>query len=200
MTTEPGTARERLLAAAVDHVAEHGAADLSLRGLAAAIGTSHRMLLYHFGSKEGLLAEVVRTIEERTRAALEDLDATGETMATLSRLLWERLADPGMAATERLFFEMYGQALQGRPGTATLLDAAIEPWLVQGEALARRHGLAPAAARAHARLALAAGRGLLLDLLTTGDREGSREALEYFIGLWERQADQPEAGGDAGTS
>ena len=46
--------RERLLAKAVDHVAAHGVADLSLRALAAALGTSHRMLLYHFGSKEQL--------------------------------------------------------------------------------------------------------------------------------------------------
>ena len=48
-------ARERLLAAAVRHALDAGIADLSLRQFAAAIGTSHRMLLYHFGSREGLL-------------------------------------------------------------------------------------------------------------------------------------------------
>jgi len=48
-------ARERLLAAAVGHALDSGIADLSLRQLAAAIGTSHRMLLYHFGSRQGLL-------------------------------------------------------------------------------------------------------------------------------------------------
>lgn len=55
--------RERLLAAAVEHVAAHGVGDLSLRRLAAALGTSHRMLVYHFGSREGLLVEVVREVE-----------------------------------------------------------------------------------------------------------------------------------------
>ena len=53
-------ARERLLAAAVDQAMRGGIADLSLRELAAAIGTSHRMLLYHFGSREGLLVAVAR--------------------------------------------------------------------------------------------------------------------------------------------
>ena len=74
------TARERLLAGAMEYVAEHGVGDLSLRGLAAALGTSHRMLIYHFGSREGLLIEVIRTVEAQQRAAIAamllDEDAT----------------------------------------------------------------------------------------------------------------------------
>ena len=65
-------ARERLLAAAVRHALDAGIADLSLRQLAAAIGTSHRMLLYHFGSREGLLVAVTQAVEEQQRAALLD--------------------------------------------------------------------------------------------------------------------------------
>jgi AcrR family transcriptional regulator len=49
----PTSSRDRLLAAALEHVATHGIGNLSLRGLAAALGTSHRMLSYHFGSREG---------------------------------------------------------------------------------------------------------------------------------------------------
>lgn len=190
VTQEPRPARERLLAAAVDYVAEHGLADLSLRGLAAAINTSHRMLIYHFGSKEGLLVEVVRAVDERQRDALAELEVTaGASLADLSRAFSQRLADPALWPNERLFFEMYGQALQGRPGTAALLDSVIKPWLEQGEELLQRYGFDPASARAHARLALAAGRGLLLDLLTTHDQAGVNEAMEYFISLWEKQAD-----------
>src|SRR5262249_30023814 len=65
--------RERLLAAAVDYVAAHGIGEVSLRQLAAALGTSHRMLVYHFGSKEGLLVEVIRAVEARQRDVLADL-------------------------------------------------------------------------------------------------------------------------------
>lgn len=188
MTREPREARERLLAAAVDYVAEHGSADLSLRGLAAAINTSHRMLIYHFGSKEGLLVEIVRAVEERQRVALAELEATTDgTLADLSREFFRRLADPALWPNERLFFEMYGQALQGRPGTVGLLESAIKPWLEPGEEQLQRFGFDPASARAHARLALAVGRGLLLDLLTTQDRAGVEEAMEYFISLWEKR-------------
>ena len=68
-TTQDGTsARERLLAAAIEYVSQHGVGEISLRGLAAALGTSHRMLIYHFGSREALLIEVIRTVEEQQRA------------------------------------------------------------------------------------------------------------------------------------
>ena len=70
-------ARERLLAAAVDHALDTGIADLSLRQLAAAIGTSHRMLIYHFGSREGLLAAVTQAVEEQQRAAMLEPGTTG---------------------------------------------------------------------------------------------------------------------------
>ena len=52
--------RQKLIDAAVAHADAHGLSDTSLRQLAAALGTSHRMLIHHFGSKEGLLVEVHR--------------------------------------------------------------------------------------------------------------------------------------------
>src|SRR5829696_10273447 len=64
--------RERLLAGAIEHVSRHGVGEISLRQLAAALGTSHRMLLYHFGSRDALLIEVIRTVEEQQRAALAE--------------------------------------------------------------------------------------------------------------------------------
>ena len=59
------TPRDRLLAAAAEHIARHGVSDVTLRGLAAAIGSSHRMLIYHFKSKDNLLVEVIRLVEAR---------------------------------------------------------------------------------------------------------------------------------------
>src|SRR5213592_758973 len=94
--------RERLLAAAVDYAAEHGLADLSLRTLAAALGTSHRILIFHFGSKEGLLVEVVRAVEAQQRALLDELranprlDPLGQMQA-----LWQQLTSPALGPYER---------------------------------------------------------------------------------------------------
>ena len=181
--------KQRLLDGAIAYIAGRGLGDLSLRQLAAAIGTSHRMLIYHFGSKEGLLVEVVRAVERQQRDALAELDLGGDhTDAELMRQVWKRLADPSLWAHERLFFEMYGQALQRRDHSVQLLDDVVDSWVEPVAAqLRRRLGVTPAAARADARLRLAVVRGLLLDLLATGDRAGVDRAMERFIQLYELQ-------------
>jgi AcrR family transcriptional regulator len=166
-------ARDRLLAAAVEHAMREGIADLSLRELAAAIGTSHRMLIYHFGSREGLLAAVVRSVEKDQLAALQTAQDV--------RLLWERLSDPAMWPAERLFFEVYAGALLGRPGTEGFARSVVEPSIAAIAAFLTAAGHDSATASAEARLGLAVTRGLLLDLLATGDRDGVAAAYELHL-------------------
>jgi AcrR family transcriptional regulator len=188
---EAPTAREKLLRAAVEYVAAHGISDLSLRQLAAALGTSHRMLVYHFGSKEGLLVAVVREVERQQRAALAEL-GTDPDLPPIEqgRRLWRRLTDPALGPYERLFFEVYGQALQGRPHTTPLLDGIVETWLGPLTELNLRYGMPEHEARASARLGVAVARGLLLDLLATGDKRGVDEAMEFFVAMYERSDNQ----------
>ena len=171
-------ARERLLAAAVHHALDAGIADLSLRQIAAAIGTSHRMLLYHFGSREGLLVAVTRAVEEQQRAALLE---SGIVTAEDARRSWERLSDPRLWPQERLFFELYAYALRGRPGTEGFLDGIVESWVASIADALVKAGADERTARADARLGVAVVRGLLLDLLATGDRAGVTEAYERFL-------------------
>jgi AcrR family transcriptional regulator len=175
--------RDRLLAAAVDHVLEHGLSDLSLRELAAAIGTSHRMLLYHFGSKEALVVAVIRTVEQAQRDAFTDLDTAGLAPAEAMRAMWSRFTDPALGPHERLFFEIYGQALQGRPGAVELLDGIVDAWVAPAVAYSVAHGADPGHAAADARLHVAVIRGLLLDWLATGDRAAVDAAFERYITL-----------------
>jgi AcrR family transcriptional regulator len=178
--------RARLLSAAVAYLQEHGLGDLSLRELAAAIGTSHRMLIYHFGSKEGLLVAVVQAVEAQQRDFLARLvadPAMGPVEAM--RVMWRRLADPGLWPSERLFFEIYTQALHGRPGTEGFLDRITDDWIDLAAGYSVQLGFPPETARADARLSVAVGRGLLLDLLATGDRAQADQAFERFIALCE---------------
>ncbi|RKN44056.1 TetR/AcrR family transcriptional regulator [Streptomyces hoynatensis] len=180
--------RGELLAAATDYVAEHGIAGLSLRRLGAALGTSHRMLIHHFGSKERLFVEIVRASEERQREALARLGHDPAlSPADAARSLWHRLTDPRLAAQERLFFEICGQALQGRPEAVPVLDGLVTDWLAPLAEAERAQGADPATARARARLGLAAVRGLLFDLLATGDRAGVDAAMEEFLRLSQTQ-------------
>jgi AcrR family transcriptional regulator len=180
------TARDRLLTAATDHITASGVSDLTLRGLAAGIGTSHRMLIYHFDSKEGLLVEVIKLVEQRQRAALSELEFdTGLSGPAITRAFWRRLSAPDLAANERLFYEIYGQALQGRPGTTALLDGIVDSWLAPVLELLDRLGFPHQYAAAQARLGVAVTRGLLLDLLATGDRAACDAAMEQYIRLSE---------------
>src|SRR4051795_10323497 len=158
--------RRKLLDAAIAHIASRGISDLSLRELAAAIGTSHRMLIHHFGGREGLWVAVVREVEARQRAGLGDVvPDPGASLGEAMRAWWRHISDPSLWPNERLFFEIYGQALQGRPGTTELLDGIVDDWLGPGIEYGLARGQTLAAARASARLAVAVTRGLLLDLL-----------------------------------
>lgn len=184
MSPDPLGPRDQLLARATDYVTEHGIGDLSLRSFAAALGTSHRMLIYHFGSREGLLTAIVRETESRQRVAFAAMPLESDAdLAAAGREMWARFADPRVWPLERLFFEVYGRALQGAAGTEGFLETALEPWFAPLADLHRERGASAAVARARARLTVAVVRGLLLDLLATGDRRGVDLAMDEFLRL-----------------
>lgn len=178
-------ARDALLRAALGHVERHGISDLSLRELAAAIGTSHRMLIYHFGSKEGLEVAIVQAVERAQQVFLTQLlEAEEADPAGVIRTMWRRLADPALAGAERLFFEVYVLALQRRPGTGGFLEGVVDSWVNAATERAVRIGIDERRARADVRLGVAVMRGLLLDLLATGDRAGVDAAVERYLELY----------------
>lgn len=170
-------ARERLLAAAMRQAAREGITDQSLREIAAAIDTSHRMLLYHFGSREGLLIAMSNAINEAEAGAISRWEDP--------RQAWEHYSDPRWWPGERLFLELYVHALYGRPGTEGFFDAAVGAWLTALADQRLAAGEDEATARVQARLGLAVARGLLLDLLATGDRDAVAQAYEYYLKIAE---------------
>lgn len=178
--------RDRLLADTMRYVAANGLGDLSLRNLAPALGTSARMLVFHFGSKDELLVEIVRAVEQRQREFLQQITAepTGTPAGDL-RALWQRLLDPSLIPYERLFSELYGQALQGHPHATPLLDGVVDDWITPVSGIFLRMGLSTDRALQDARLAIAVTRGLLLDLLATGDKTAATEAFERFLSTYE---------------
>jgi AcrR family transcriptional regulator len=175
------SARDDLLAKALNWFARNGVGDTSLRTLAAELGTSHRMLHYHFGSREGLLGAVVEAVERDERAALEDLLETRDPYAA-GAAFWVHVADRA-AIFAPLYFELAGQAMQGKPYAASLRTWLAEGW---GEVLAAayvRIGLDADRAAEMARLSLAMARGLLFDVAVTGDRSGADRAMAAFTQL-----------------
>jgi AcrR family transcriptional regulator len=167
--------RRELLDALVEAFADDGVGSRSLRQVAEAVGTSHRMLLHHFGSREELLLAIVREVEHRQVATLADLpdDPAGAFAA-----MWTDLRRPELRPFERLFFECYARAAQGEAPFDQLLPAAVDGWLA---AVAAR--TAGAVDPALARLGLAVTRGLLLDLVATEDEAAVDAAAHAFAAL-----------------
>jgi AcrR family transcriptional regulator len=187
--------KQKLLDAAIDYVSTEGIGEVSLRTLAAALGTSHRMLIFHFGSKEGLWIEIVRSVEERQREVLREiLPDPSRPVDEAMRAWWKHISDPNLWPNARLFFELYGQALQGRPHTVEFLDGIVEDWVEPAAEINVALGVPEPLARAHARLGVAVTRGLLLDLVATGDRKAVDAAMDVFIDLndtWLRRVSEP---------
>ena len=177
--------RDALLDKVMAYAAEHGIADKSLREIATGVGTSHRMLLYHFGSREGLLAAIVGAVEEQQRTVLAALSEDGDPAEVMLRL-WEQVSQPTLRPYVRLFFATVGMAVQGVPGTQTLLDNLTTPWLEQGGEAARRLGVPadPAAIR----LGVAVSRGLLLELLAGAAPADVDASYRLFVEMSRRWA------------
>ena len=189
--------REKLLDAAIEYTAENGLGDLSLRALAAALGTSHRMLIHHFGSKAGLWVAIVHEVERRQRELLGAMlpDPSESLPEDATWAWWKHISDPGLWPNERLFFELYGQALQGRAHTVELLDGIVDDWLDPITEINVAVGVPEPLARAHARLGIAVTRGLLLDLLATRDVEGVDAAMRAFIDVYAGWLERAAVGG-----
>jgi len=173
--------KETLLTGAVEYFAKNGIGETSLRGIATELGTSHRMLIYHFGSREGLLAEVVRTVEQQQRDLLQEL--TDLPVAEQAEQFWRKVTEATMVYGP-LFFELSAHAMQNQPHTAALKADLINVWLPPLTELCIKAGIPAAEAPNYARLGLAASRGLLFDLLLTGDQKNVDEATKLLNRLF----------------
>lgn len=171
--------RKELLDALIDAFARGGIGGRSLREVAEAVGTSHRMLLHHFGSRDELMLAIVEEVERRQAATLTDLpDDPADAIAAM----WADLRRPELRPFERLFFECYARAAQGEAPFTRLLPAAVDGWLADVDE--RTGGTADPAM---VRLGLAVTRGLLLDLVATGDEAGVDAAAARFVDLLRHQ-------------
>lgn len=160
-----GSAREvELLEKAYAYVLEHGLSDLSLRPLAAAIGSSPRVLLFLFGSKDELVRRLLaRAREDELRDPVD------------VRAVWTWLSDPAHDGLLRLWTEAYARSLTDPTGPwGDFARATVEDWL----------GILDGNAQPTAVLALL--RGAMLDLLATGERarvDGSVDAGLTAFGI-----------------
>ena len=181
--SDPGI-RLRLRNAAIDYVLSHGVVGLSLRPLAKALHTNARMLVYHFGSREGLMREILMGLREREDARIQAWFRRGGKRRTLTEFLrwyWNRMSDPRARPAVMLIFELYALALRDPQGYPGVLTDPLDYW----QKLAGMAGESREAGAEEATLLLAATRGLLLDLCASQDRLRVEKAMKRLAGLVE---------------
>ncbi|MGA9639894.1 MAG: TetR/AcrR family transcriptional regulator [Terriglobales bacterium] len=181
--------RKRLLDLAIDYVLTHGMADLSLRPLAKALKTNARMLVYHFGSREELMRQILEGLREREDARIQAWfkKNRGGTLPEFLRWYWQRMSAPRARPALRLIFELYALALRDPEGYTGVLNDPLAYWRklagrADGQANAIREN-----SGAEATLLLAATRGLLFDLCATEDRRRVSRAMKLLAALLEQR-------------
>jgi AcrR family transcriptional regulator len=166
------TTRQRYLEAVVDCVLQAGRTDLPLVAMAKAAGTSDRMLVYYFKTREALLAEVAQSIRLRRRRRLAQVMAAipnSETPAEGIRSVLGWVTADENAADIRLFYDTVVAGFHETEPFAGFAAGAIEDWVAESATAARACGAGDDDAVVFGTLLAAAAQALAADRLTTGD-------------------------------
>jgi AcrR family transcriptional regulator len=184
--------RGELIEAVGEYVLENGVASLSLRRVAEAVGISHVTLQHHFGSKEDLIGEVIEHLLERTFTPQDvytnGSPAEGTDLPTRLRALWALVTSPAGQRDIRLFVEILAQDALDRTEPSAAVERSITHRLDMITINLVSLGCPEAEARPYATLTLSTFRGMVLDLLATGERERLDEAFEMMLANAERRA------------
>lgn len=168
--------RGEILEAILEFLLANGIQGMSFRKLAAAAGISHVTLRHHFGSKDELLLEIFDLIRGREPVPDDDVSNPADTIRTL----WAWWTSPENLRYLRLMFEAYGMALQQPDKYQGFLQSTEPHWLDDTRRLALAAGCPEDEVDAQATLLVAQLRGLLLDLLTTGDEARVSSAVDLL--------------------
>jgi AcrR family transcriptional regulator len=186
--TSPSARHTELLEAAYHYALEHGIADISLRPLAAAIGSSPRVLIFLFGNKDGLVRALLARARSDELALLNQLGRNGGRarigLSAAVEQVWEWLADEAHRPLLRLWTEAYARSLVEPGGVWTgFAESTVNDWLAVLAQYQPPNEQRSKVGIARRTLALAILRGALLDLLATGDGHRTGAAVKYQVVL-----------------
>ena len=174
----PGNLLDRI----ADYLSANGVAELSLRPLAKAVGSSPRVLLYYFRSKEELVAKAMMRLRDRQRETYGAMKAANfATPSDACRAIWRHMSSPQYERLFRMSLEMYVMGLRNPERFSEFLRTSVEDWLDFLAAPLIKKGYAEREARAHATIVMAGFRGFLLDYCASGDRARIDRAVELWL-------------------
>lgn len=181
-----------LLEAAVQDALEHGITGLSLRPLAARLGTSDRMLLYHFETKDALVAAVIEATSDRATRELRELPAADSPAAAVLSL-WQLYRRPDVAACMRVYVQAAAMGLLGSEPYRTAAHRSNEAWAQAVAAHLEASGVAAKTARRAGELVDVALFGIIIDA-PLADHPNEQLITDLAVAV-ERICREP-AGGD----
>jgi AcrR family transcriptional regulator len=175
--------RAALAEAATDYALGHGLIGLSLRPLAAAVGTSDRMLLYHFADKDDLVASVLRVSTDRSVQEIRALPPAADVSSFVVGF-WDASVTGQLERCQRLYVEAAALGLLGQEPYASVVREANDRWTAALVDAVVAAGCPPALARRFVVLLDAAFMGLQLDLpLDRGHPDQRRAVLDLAAAL-----------------
>lgn len=163
---------EQCLAAAI----EVGALDSSINAIAKQIGTSGRMLVYHFGSKQELERQLIGLLETRLREKLwsvQGLSLEGvDCLATPLLEMWSHLTSLEMHGFLKLTMELNQRAIQGDLETQRFLERESQQWVDSLSGFTNDKTAALSLFHLF--------QGAILDFLTTGNTQRGYQTIKAF--------------------
>ncbi len=177
------TRKADLLESLIAYLVKRGIADLSLRPMAAAVGTSARLLIFHFGSKERLLLEVLDEMQARLQRSLAQLLAEpNPSRAAPLRQFWDWALKDANFAPLRVMYQLHILAAQDHRTYGRFLKRNSLNWLELVQTVLKPSQRSSALAS----LIVAVFDGLFIEVVSTGDRRRASAAIDEFISMARR--------------
>ncbi|MGW1625106.1 TetR/AcrR family transcriptional regulator [Streptomyces sp. NPDC002172] len=172
--------RAELLKQVVNHLQHHGVAQMSLSPLAESIGTTKRMLLYYFGSRENLLAQALAACRPDAHAMFDDVrDSAG--LRKAAHTLWEAMTVGEQSGPVRMLLQLLSLAATDPEQYGDIAAETVEVMIGPIAAAYVRLGHPPQQARTAATLIASGLRGLCQDRLVTHDVARTDAAARRLI-------------------
>ncbi|MFF7651060.1 TetR/AcrR family transcriptional regulator [Streptomyces sp. NPDC007983] len=172
--------RAELLEQVTHYLQHHGLAQMSLSPLAEAIGTTKRMLLYYFGSRENLLAQALAASRPDAHRMFDDVHDTAA-LHRAAHTLWEAITTGEQAGPIRMLLQLLSLATTEPEQYGSLAAETVEIMIGPIAAAYVRLGHPPRQARARATLLVSGLRGLCQDRLVTQDVARTDAAAHRLI-------------------
>jgi AcrR family transcriptional regulator len=183
--------KPQLLGEILDYLLDKSLASVSFRTIAQALGFSTYTLVYHFGTREQLLSEIVAAVSTRATVIEELMESAPNTLERYFEGLegsWQWTLIPRNRQLQRLEFEAaLIEALE--PGTHTFSRSLFDTWLRIGGSALTSLGIEPAAAEVEARLVVDTFYGIQYDFVLNGDARAATRAFEEAMRLHRTRID-----------